>query len=277
MPTVEQNKSNWQTYYDWTKAGDEWSDNYGSAAMQWHASIMPRINAFLPAKTILEIAPGFGRWTQYLKDQCDRLILVDLTEKCIESCKQRFSTATNIEYHVNDGRSLDMVPNGSIDFLFSYDSLVHVDYDVISSYLRGIAAKLTPDGAAFIHHSNIGVYASYFAWMDWLKPQRLPGGRRMLMRWGLVEISDGARDRSMTADIFCDLASKVDLKVVSQELTTWNSYRPIDCISIVTRPGSRWDRDYCRQVNRNFDLQADGIRKLAQLYDRSSFGQPRSS
>ena len=30
---------------------------------QWFGLIFPRIHAFLPTGTILEIAPGFGRWT----------------------------------------------------------------------------------------------------------------------------------------------------------------------------------------------------------------------
>ena len=33
-----------------------------------------------------------------------------------------------ISYFVNDGRSLAMVPERSVDFAFSFDSLVHVDF-----------------------------------------------------------------------------------------------------------------------------------------------------
>ena len=64
---------------------------------------------------MLELAPGFGRATQYLKELCDRLIVVDLSERCIAACRERFAAAHNIEYHINDGTSLAMVPERAID------------------------------------------------------------------------------------------------------------------------------------------------------------------
>jgi len=273
MPTIEFNKAEWEHRYTWHQAGDEWSRNYGSAALQWHASLMPRIHAFIPAPTILEIAPGFGRWTQFLKDQCQRLILVDLTEKCIEACKQRFSSATNIEYHVNDGSSLKMVPDNSIDFLFTYDSLVHAGKEVLQSYVQQTASKLTKNGVAFIHHSNCGAYDSYFKWIDWLKPERLPRGRRFLMRTGILETSDSMRDRGMTAELFRQMAQDAGLRVIGQELHNWNSYRLIDCISLVTKPGSRFDREYRLLINRSFERQSHEIGRLAPVYAGSSFAK----
>src|SRR6266550_6857049 len=63
--------------YDWKDAGEEWSAPWGTSAAQWFGAILPRVRAFLPAETILEIAPGFGRWTYYLKDYCQELWIVD--------------------------------------------------------------------------------------------------------------------------------------------------------------------------------------------------------
>jgi hypothetical protein len=55
---------------------------------------------------------------------CDTLTVVDLNEKCISACKTRFAGVAHIRYHVNDGRSLSMVPDESVDFAVSFDSLV---------------------------------------------------------------------------------------------------------------------------------------------------------
>lgn len=63
---------------------------------------------------------------------------------------------------INDGRSLDAVVDGSVDFVFSFDSLVHLEVEVIESYLKQLASKLTPNGVGFIHHSNMGEYATNF-------------------------------------------------------------------------------------------------------------------
>src|SRR5437899_8768206 len=68
-----------------------------------------------------------------------------------------------MEFHVNVGKSLDIISDESIDFAFSFDSLVHADGEVIGTYLRQLARKLKPRGAGFIHHSNAGDYRSLIA------------------------------------------------------------------------------------------------------------------
>src|SRR5437879_6478092 len=156
MPTVEQNLRQWDANYEWAKRGEEWSASWGGAEAQWFGAILPRIHAFVPATIILELAPGFGRWTNYLKDYCDHLIVVDLAETCIHACRERFAASSHITYHVNDGTSLSMIPDGSLDFVFSFDSLVHAEADVIAAYIRQLAKKLAPNGVGFLHHSNIG-------------------------------------------------------------------------------------------------------------------------
>jgi hypothetical protein len=49
-----------------------------------------------------------------------------------------------------------MIADRSIDLALSFDSLVHAEADVLSSYLAQLATKLRSDGVAFIHHSNFG-------------------------------------------------------------------------------------------------------------------------
>src|SRR6478752_7017059 len=110
----------------------------------WFGFVLPRIHAFMPTGTLLEIGPGYGRWTAYLKDLCDRLIGVDLAENCVEACRQRFADVDHAEFHVNDGRSLSMVADGSIDVAFSFDSLVHADDDALNAYVVELARVLAP-------------------------------------------------------------------------------------------------------------------------------------
>jgi hypothetical protein len=109
MPTVEQNSNLWNQNYDWSHGGDEWSACWGGPEAQWFGAILPRIHAFLPADTILEIAPGFGRWTQFPKDYCRHLIVVDLSERCIEQCEKSLYPEFSIEYRVDDGKSLEFL------------------------------------------------------------------------------------------------------------------------------------------------------------------------
>src|SRR5437899_2368601 len=109
MPTVEENKRTWNKTYDWEQTGSEWSAWWGGVDTQWYTTLLPRIHRYVPTGAVLEIATEFGRWTQFLKDLCRHLILVDVTEKCIQACKERFRDCSHIEYHVNDGKSLDFV------------------------------------------------------------------------------------------------------------------------------------------------------------------------
>jgi ubiquinone/menaquinone biosynthesis C-methylase UbiE len=82
--------------------------------------VVPRIEPFLDVETILDIGPGHGRWTQFLRHRCRRLIVVDISPRCIDVCRKRFPESTNIEYCVNDGMSLAIAPDNSVDFIFSW-------------------------------------------------------------------------------------------------------------------------------------------------------------
>src|SRR5436305_13276213 len=100
--------------YDWKDAGEEWSAPWGTSAAQWFGAILPRIRDCLPTETISEIAPGFGRWTYYLKDYCQELWSVDRVEKCIEAYRRRFAYDPHVHSHLTDRRSMSMLHVASI-------------------------------------------------------------------------------------------------------------------------------------------------------------------
>lgn len=159
MPSVTENLDRWQ-HHPWALQGDEWSPGRCAegTVLFWHRTILPRILQFVPSATILEIGPGFGRWTQFLRRLTPRLIVVDLSARCIAACRERFADDRHLEYFVNDGSSLDMIGDSTVDFLFSCDSLVHVEADAIGAYVRQAARILAPGGVGFIHHSNLGAF-----------------------------------------------------------------------------------------------------------------------
>jgi len=265
MPDVDQNLANWSDDWDWSHRGDEWSRWWGGTPALWYSVLLPRIHAFVPTATILEIAPGFGRWTQYLKDLADRLVIVDLTQECIDGCRERFADSTNIEYHVNDGRSLEMVEDGSVDFVFSFDSLVHVEAEVITAYLNQLAVKLRPDGVGFMHHSNMGRYRRQSR-LARRAPDRLLGP---LMRRGVLVNLPAWRAESVTAELFAARCEQAGLACVSQELINWEYGRQlIDALSIFTPRGSRWDRPLETVRNRMF---TDEARRAKRLYAATGF------
>lgn len=273
MPSIEANKLTWEQNYDWAEGGSEWSRGYGGVDMQWFGSVLPRIHSFVPTGTILEIAPGFGRWTEFLRSLCQQLILVDLSPKCIEACRARFNDCKHITYHVNDGKSLAMVADDSVDFVFSFDSLVHVEAKDMKIYLGEIRRKLTPDGVGFIHHSNLGEYRGYLR-SNALLARYAGRLRTLLARLKLIEILDVHWRADLSAQQFHRFAEQAGLVCLSQERINWGSRRLIDCISVITRKDSRWARSTQSVANPAFVREQAYLSMLARLYGTDSFQRP---
>ncbi len=270
VPSIEENLDRWDADYDWGEGGEPWSKPWGDATAQWFGCLYPRVRRFLPAPTVLEIAPGFGRWTEFLLGNCDSLIGVDVTPKCVEACRKRFADMPQARFETNDGCSLPMVEDSSVDFAFSFDSLVHVEAEVLAGYLGELARVLRPEGVAFLHHSNYGTYQRSAHTLAPLQDRfdQLPAAARLgLMRAGVYR---GAHWRapSVTAEKFAGLARAAGLHCVGQELVNWEGgVLLLDCISVVARPGSRWDRPNRVVKNRLFRLEARSIRRAGLVYD----------
>jgi SAM-dependent methyltransferase len=240
--------------YDWKDAGEEWSEPWGSSAAQWSGSILPRIRDCLPAETILEIAPGFGRWTHYLKDYCQELWAVDASGECVEACSQRFAAESHVRCYLNDGRSLSMIPDASVDFVFSFDSFVHLRRELVEAYLSELGRTLKIGGKGFIHHSNLGAYADSLS-------ERVPQPMRKLLRKIKVLDWEHHRNPTMSADIFRSLCVQAGLHCTSQELINWRGRRLIDCLSWFERSGSTENTSTKIVRNPRFMSEAARIRK----------------
>jgi len=271
MATIEENLRVWDESYGWPAAGDEWSAHFGGTEALWYFVLLPRIHAFIPSAVILEIAPGFGRWTQYLKAQCQTLIAVDISKRCVEHCQARFASEAHVRFHVNDGTSLAAVPDFSVDFVFSFDSLVHAEADVVEAYLREIEQKLTADGVGFIHHSNIGAYPRRLQLRDHY--YRLPRSLRERIITpatvsALLSINlQAGRATTMSAVLFRQLCEKAGLKCICQERLNWGRGKCLtDAISIFTKPNSRWDRESIGLDNSEFVESTALTSRLAGLY-----------
>ena len=249
MPSIDQNLDAWSRH-NWEHGGDEWSAGWGNVRMQWWGTLFPRIYPFLPAPTILEIAPGHGRFTQFLLGQCRRFVGVDIAENCVEACHRRFAGAAHASFFVNDGRAFPTVHAGSVDFAFSFDSLVHVDPETMRAYCHELRRVLAPDGVAFLHHSNLGAYA---ATVDLSQPGHNP-------HW---------RDVTMSADRMLDGCRDAGLGCIAQELLVWGGVDtdPLsDCLSVLTPPGSRFARPLRRWENPRFGAEVHHLGELARVY-----------
>lgn len=267
MPSVIENQVRW-TEHPWDRGGHEWSPG-GTAAggeMLWWRELLPRIQSYVPTGSALEIGPGFGRWTQHLLGLSTHLTIVDVTERCIAHCRRRFAAHPHLECWTNDGESLDDIPDGSLDFVFSFDSLVHAEAPVLQKYVTQLARKLKPGGAGFIHHSNLralagpdGVIPSWVTRRNW-------------------------RGESMSARLFRDFCRDAGLRCTTQEIVNWVSRSrradrhripgwgmPLtDAFSTFMRPVADDERSCTRvYVNSAFVEQWRHLIELASVYDHT--------
>ncbi len=212
MPTLQDNIDYWTKEYPWEDEGREWSNPWGGPETQWFGSIFLRIMNYLPVESILEIAPGYGRWTNFLHHHCTRLQAVDVSEKCISYCKNKFSSSGKLSFYLNDGKSLPMIAPGSIDFVFSFDSFVHFNQEIVNCYLAEIAEKLKDEGIGFIHHSNMGRHYHHIN-------------------------NEGWRSIDVSCKSFEEACKQQGLSCIWQEQVTWgaNTEALTDCFSLFTK------------------------------------------
>lgn len=142
----------WNSNEAWEKDGHEWSEHFGGTDALWNEYLFDLVKPFRN-KAIVEIAPGFGRITQYLALLTDDLEIVDLNENCIKMTQSKLKHHVR-GYHTNDGKSLPMFDDNSKDLIFSFDSFVHMHADVTKAYLQECYRILKPGGFGIIHHSN---------------------------------------------------------------------------------------------------------------------------
>ena len=167
--SVEENTLKWNSYR-WERGEDEWT-----SSDEWKQSVIDTVmlGNIRPDSVVIEIGPGFGRWTRKLVEISARVMVVDVAEKCINHCREVFGTSENIEFHVNDGRSLAFADDNSVDFIWSFDVFVHIEPEDIDGYLQEFRRVLKPGGIAIIHHGIIG--KTVFEWRSSLTLQVFAG------------------------------------------------------------------------------------------------------
>jgi SAM-dependent methyltransferase len=230
MPSIRWNRK-WNRY-EWPRHGEEWSGQaeYCNQPYEaWKSSIFETfIEPYVsPSGTSLEIGCGHGRWSPYLIDRSARVVLVDLNPDCVAHCRERFSDRDHVEYLVTDGSTIPLPESASVGFVWSYDSFVHMEADVILSYFREFARLLEPGGTAVIHHAgrrHAMLRLSFVA--KWGRPGK--GLYRLVsMKWNTAGGRDGDRGMISSRRVR-ELAREAGLSILFQ-VDSWGDRGQFDC------------------------------------------------
>ena len=182
---------------------------------QWDWFVWPSIKG-ADFSRLLELAPGYGRNTARLLEFAQEIHLVDVNESCIARCKERFAKyggPCQLFYHVNDGKSLSMLPADHFTFVYSWDAMVHFDRLVIREYLREFARVMSRAQRGLC---IIPITAMVNDSADW---QKNPAWRS-----------------NMTRDLFREYAEQAGLKVTGQQTLDWEGIKELDCMSNFMKP-----------------------------------------
>jgi ubiquinone/menaquinone biosynthesis C-methylase UbiE len=79
---------------------------------------------------------------------------VDVSERPLELCRERFGNNGHIRYLLTSGSEMPGVVDNSIDAVWSFDVFVHLAPGDQASYLKEISRVLSPGGVAAIHHAD---------------------------------------------------------------------------------------------------------------------------
>jgi SAM-dependent methyltransferase len=175
MPTAEWNQRWAKGLRHFRRANEEghYGDHWGDPTLSgwryhWHrlrhgrttpGDLSKVVKRYLrphvtPDSVVMEIGPGGGRWTQFLIGARE-VVLVELNTQFFRYLRKRFRRyRRKLRFYQTTGYELNGIDDGSIDFVFSFGTFVHIDPDGIDEYLAEIARVLRAGGTGTIQYAD---------------------------------------------------------------------------------------------------------------------------
>ena len=176
MPTIEWNKKAWTNNFKKFKSTPErpfYGDGWGRPEDNWYQYMIKKyilrkkvpgnlakvvkqyIRPYMdPGKRVMEIGSGGGRWTQYLLE-AKELVVVEINSIFFSYLKERFpGAASRMSFYNTGGYEMRGIDTASIDFVFTFGTFVHVEPEGIHEYLGEIKRVLKPGSTAVVQYAD---------------------------------------------------------------------------------------------------------------------------
>nr|WP_246324085.1 class I SAM-dependent methyltransferase [Petropleomorpha daqingensis] len=95
----------------------------------------------------LDFGCGVGRLTQALAEHFDDVVGIDIAASMLENAR-RFNDRPNVRFVLNEEPHLAVIPDTSIDFVYTTIVLQHMAPELALGYLEEFARILRPGGVA---------------------------------------------------------------------------------------------------------------------------------
>jgi len=198
--------------------GNNVANTYHAAATRdmerhWQHLIWPMLSRHaVDFSHTLELACGYGRNSRKLLEAgAASLTLVDVNPDNIEYCREHIQPLGDVSLIQNNGIDLSPLGEETFTFVYTFDSMVHFDLELVISYVAEFSRVLKVGGLSFIHHSNYS---------------ESPG----------VEFQSNPNWRNfMSAKIMRHIAIRNKFEVVEQQIIDWGGSPKIDCLSLLRR------------------------------------------
>ena len=115
-----------------------------------------------PRTHALEIGCGRGAWTRLMLG-AEEVTCVDALSAEHNAFHAYVGDVPNVHYHQVEDFSLGMVPDESVDYVFSYEALCHVSFAGIGAYARSLSRVMKSGAHGFL---MVADYRKYNAFVD---------------------------------------------------------------------------------------------------------------
>lgn len=205
-----------------TPASVDWKSYYIEAEkradIQFEEIINPillRYKDIIDYSSVMDFACGEGRIAKFFSPLSGKLYMVDSSHTAIDVCKEKFATSSHVMPLCNTSGPIPVEAN-AINFIYSWDAMVHFTYKDIDYYFSEFSRVLAEGGLIFVHHSNLSAKQQEMAVFE---------------QWNF---NYGGRSNIISEDI-ARIAHHYGLKVLEQKVINWGGL-DLDCISIILKP-----------------------------------------
>ena len=176
---------------------------------------MTCIAPYVPGATALEIGPGRGAWTKGILALCPEKIY------CLDALSAEHNHFWNyvgsqythvVEYHQVQDFSCRVLPDSSIDFLFSYDTFCNISLSGTAEYLKHLHSKLRPGAQCFIMLADAEKYRQFSPDNGFVHPE---DGQDRASYDGPPE---PGRWYWVGLDQFCQLLERFDYQILAKDV-----------------------------------------------------------